>query len=385
VSPAHGTAAERLERILYILPAAHRQGGASLDELARSLGVDRATILSDLEQVTAREFYHPAGTVEAFTATIEADRVTVWTTGGFERPVRLNQREALALQLGLRVLAADRGEEDRADLLALADRLQRELTVPETPTVHVHRVSEELGLPELRTLFEEAPSAAREPPRPALHERLADFAPDSVSPPEPTPPTPPTEPASVEYDREAERELLVAVGDDVLRGILAEAIEMRRVCEILYLKPGSRGPETRRVAPLHLVYQDGRWYLLAHDLDRESSRIFRLDRMLDAYLQDAEAPAVDAAAELAAIRANAAAYVAEDDVLVTIHYAPAIGPWIAERTGAEPADDGSVMLTHHVGDPHWLVEHVLQYGGDAWVEEPPELRDLVADAAAALG
>ena len=51
MSPA--PAAEQLERILYILPAAHRPGGAALDELARALHVSVDTIIADLEAVVA--------------------------------------------------------------------------------------------------------------------------------------------------------------------------------------------------------------------------------------------------------------------------------------------------------------------------------------------
>lgn len=58
------TAGDRLERILYILPAAARANGVALDELAAALDVDPGTVLRDLEQATARAFYHPAGAVE---------------------------------------------------------------------------------------------------------------------------------------------------------------------------------------------------------------------------------------------------------------------------------------------------------------------------------
>ena len=54
------TAAHQLERILYILPAAAQEGGAALDELASRLGVTPDTVSTDLTDVTARAYYHPA-------------------------------------------------------------------------------------------------------------------------------------------------------------------------------------------------------------------------------------------------------------------------------------------------------------------------------------
>lgn len=121
------TAEEQLERILLVLPLAAREGGARLDELAGRLGVEPRQVLRDLEEVTARAYYHPAGGAEAIQILVERERVTVWTGGEFRRPVRLSPREALALGLGVRALAAEREAAGREALLALAARLEAEL------------------------------------------------------------------------------------------------------------------------------------------------------------------------------------------------------------------------------------------------------------------
>ena len=55
------TAADRLTRILYLLPAASQEGGASIQELATQLNVKVDALLTDLHEVTRRAFYHPAG------------------------------------------------------------------------------------------------------------------------------------------------------------------------------------------------------------------------------------------------------------------------------------------------------------------------------------
>src|SRR5687768_16394026 len=106
--PRSATTAEaQLQRILYILPVASRPGGARLADLARALDVDTATVLQDIEAVTARSYYHPAGTVDSFTVMIEGDTVEVHAPAEFQRPVRLDRWETLALGLGLRALAAE--------------------------------------------------------------------------------------------------------------------------------------------------------------------------------------------------------------------------------------------------------------------------------------
>ena len=96
------TAAHQLEGILYILPAAAQEGGAALDELASRLGVSPDTVSTDLTDVTARAYYHPADSGSELQIELTGDRVAVWTTGEFQRPVSLSMPEAVCLGLALR-------------------------------------------------------------------------------------------------------------------------------------------------------------------------------------------------------------------------------------------------------------------------------------------
>lgn len=118
-----GLASEQLERILYMLPRALRPGGVPLAELAAKMGVEEGQILRDIADVTARAYYHPAGWITDLELSVERRRVRAWTTGEFQRPVRLSPREALALALGLRMLADNADEARREELLALAGRM----------------------------------------------------------------------------------------------------------------------------------------------------------------------------------------------------------------------------------------------------------------------
>lgn len=120
---AKSLAQEQFERILYLVPAAGGKDGRPIAELAEALGVTPEQVLQDLEDVTARAYYHPAGSVDALQITIDGDRVCVWTTGEFRRPVRLGPLEALALALGLRTLAATEPQRREA-LVDFARRLE---------------------------------------------------------------------------------------------------------------------------------------------------------------------------------------------------------------------------------------------------------------------
>jgi predicted DNA-binding transcriptional regulator YafY len=227
-------AADQLERILYVLPMAARGNGVTFEELSLALSCDVATILEDIEEATARVFYHPAGTVDPFEIMIEAGRVRVHAPADFKRPVRLSDREGLALGLGLRALAAEAEPGRRAEILALAAQLEDSLVAP-----HI-----------------------------ALQPSIARDAPVTATRP------------SFE----------VATGTDDVRADIADAIERAVLCEIEYMKPHS-APSRRTIAPRQLVHAHGHWYVAA--IEDGEQKVFRLDRITDHRVLD---EAIDEAA-----------------------------------------------------------------------------------------
>lgn len=71
------------------------------------------------------------------------------------------------------------------------------------------------------------------------------------------------------------------IAPDVLIALSA-AIRAREVLRFDYLRvgePDGAEPARRRVEPHHLVFGDGRWYLVAWDLEAEDWRVFRADRI----------------------------------------------------------------------------------------------------------
>jgi predicted DNA-binding transcriptional regulator YafY len=329
--------AAQLDRILYILPVAARQQGVSVHELASALGVDASTVMAELEQAITRAYYHPAGWVDAFTISIEHERVHVHAGNEFQRPVRLNPRQALALGLGLRTLAAESAGPRRTELLALARRLEQELQAPDHEPQHAHT-----GITDPNAAPAELQSSG-----PPLHVEL----------------TP-----------------------DYYLGPLADAIAQHQLCTISYIKPGADRTSIRRVAPLLLIYDRGRWYLAAHDLERDEPRMFRLDRMHSVDIDNEHFDPLRFGDIRSDIAERGFAYQGDEetDTEVRVRYSAPIARWLAEHVHQPCEPDGTLILTHRVADPGWLIRHVLQYGADAEVLAPPEARQMVHQSALGL-
>ncbi len=322
MSSAERTAQARLERLLHVLPAASRRGGAPVSELARALGVEEATIFEDLAEVTERNYYHPGGWLDDVHIGIEGDRIEV-RASSFERPPRLTTEEALCLALALRGGTAGarlRGAAERARLLERAE------------THLARRVEAGYG--------------------------------DGIAVPE------------RDLDPEGIRDLLLT------------AARERRACALSYLKPGAPEPGRRVVHPYVIAYGEGAWYAIGHCTLEDAVRIFRTDRVLEAELLDATFE-VPADFEPGRYLADGRVFHADTVRDVRIRYSPRIARWIRERAGWESArleeePDGSVVLRHRVADPHWVVRHTLQYGADAEILAPEDVRALALAVARTL-
>ncbi|RCV52911.1 helix-turn-helix transcriptional regulator [Marinitenerispora sediminis] len=154
------------------------------------------------------------------------------------------------------------------------------------------------------------------------------------------------------------------------------------------------GERTRRlVEPYRLVAAGHRWYLLAHDVDRDDWRIFRADRIEDSRLTGArfaprEPPERDAAAFLTRkLSSMAPTY----EVVATLRL-PAEEAARLLGTGAgevRPIDAHSCRLRGHADTVERSAAWLLMLGCDFEVHEPPELvahlRTVAARAAGAAG
>jgi predicted DNA-binding transcriptional regulator YafY len=297
-------AAVQLERILYILPAATRKGGAELRTLADALGVTPERVVSDITEVTHRSFYHPAGSGDDLQIELTPQRVEIWTKGDFRRPAALSLPEAVCLGLALRGRRAEG----------------------------------------CRTLLERVEGALSGPSPEELFRQIE--ASDLRS-----------EPGGI-------------------RATVTEALNEGVSCRIRYLKPADDAPVGRTVRPYALAHAEGAWYLLAYCELSEEVRIFRIDRILEAAPTGVPFQVPDDF-DGGEYLDGSRVYRGAEETTVRVRYSPRIARWISEREGADPSADGSLTVTHRVADPHWIVRHVLQYGPDAEVLEPEEVRGWV--------
>jgi predicted DNA-binding transcriptional regulator YafY len=172
-------------------------------------------------------------------------------------------------------------------------------------------------------------------------------------------------------------------GGAELRGLLLEAARSGRRCRIRYLAPSDEEPEDREIDPYVVVHATGRWYALGHCHARGEVRIFRLDRILEAA-QLSAAFDVPAGFTPSDYLSEGRVYRSDDDQEVRVRYAPSVAPWLVERGWGTPGPDGSLEAVHRAADPGWIVRHVLQYGPEAELLEPPEYRLMVRETAERL-
>ncbi len=169
--------------------------------------------------------------------------------------------------------------------------------------------------------------------------------------------------------------------EDVL-GILLSAIDSRQVVQFRH-RPSRAEPYTARtVEPWGVVTQKGRWYLVAHDRDRDDTRIFRLSRIGGGVTPIGPAGAVSVPGDVD-LRAIVAQKVTE------VPTGAQARVWVADgratalrRAGRSVATrrlggrDGEVIELD-IGSTDRLARDITGYGPDAVVLEPQSLREDV--------
>ena len=166
---------------------------------------------------------------------------------------------------------------------------------------------------------------------------------------------------------------LSAAGDLEHLRRLREALRQRRKVRLTYRKAAEEEASTRVICPYGIVFASGMWYAVAQCESSEGIRIFRLDRVeqveqLDARYKSPREFSMDT------IVPEGRAFHADQAGTLRIRYSPRIARWIEEREGKPLAEDGSLVVEHPLADSEWAVRHVLQYGPDAEVLEPDEIR-----------
>ena len=192
----------------------------------------------------------------------------------------------------------------------------------------------------------------------------------------------------------APREGAVAVDTAVLLAVTGAARDHQQL-RFDHQPAGATDPAAgngppRRVEPHHVVHREGRWYLLAWDLDRADWRTFRLDRVsprtpTGPRFTPRDVPGGDVggfvAARFRGQRAPVAGRRWPCEGTVVLHVAASeVAPYAAEGTVESLGPDRCRL---HAGAWSWagLAASIARTGADIEVLEPPELADAFGQLA----
>lgn len=185
--------------------------------------------------------------------------------------------------------------------------------------------------------------------------------------------TPPAEPAL------AARHARAAAGDSLYLARVSDAVRRGRKVRLEYRGRGREEVTTRTICPFGMVAASGMWYVVAHCDSSAGIRIFRLDRIEGVQLLDAGFVRPEEFSVDDVVRDGRVFHAESPPTSMTVRYSPRISRWIAERERGVERPDGSLVVEHPVADIEWAIRHVLQYGPDAEIVEPAELRDAITD------
>jgi predicted DNA-binding transcriptional regulator YafY len=163
------------------------------------------------------------------------------------------------------------------------------------------------------------------------------------------------------------------MGDPARFAALRRAVRARRKVRLAYRRADAAEAGERTACPYMLVVARGAWYLVAHCERSEALRIFRLDRVERAEVTDERFERPDTLAVEDFVR-DGRILSAEGARTLRVRYSPRVARWIAERERLPLDADGSLTMEHPLADTAWAVRHVLQYGPDAEVLEPDDVR-----------
>lgn len=163
---------------------------------------------------------------------------------------------------------------------------------------------------------------------------------------------------------------------------LIQAVEQQKLALFEYQLPGFDAPLVRRVYPLQLHRFEGRWHLVAYDIERGGTRVFLLSRIVGPVTVREPAgaePARPAEPTPLVERAVAGLHGLQRERRVAVSVTPhsAADAQLSPRAdGVETVADRRV-LRFGTSDYRELAAELAGFGADAVVLEPLGLRDEV--------
>jgi proteasome accessory factor C len=324
-APGPGTSADRLQRLLALVPYVISRKVVGLAETAAAFGVSERELTDDLNMLWCVELRTPDPYCP-IDLSYEGGEIVISQAEPVDRPLRLGVDEASALLVALRMLA----------------EVSQIAPAQEEPGPEGSALSRTIAKLEAAAGEAAVPSAQ----------------------------------VAVEVDQNAEHSVLARV---------REALATRRRVHLSYYVPGRDEATERDVDPMRLLVVEGRTYLEGWCRRAEAVRIFRLDRVLRIDVLDVAAQVPQQAepvdVEQGLFRPS------PGDMRVVLELSPR-GRWVAEYYPCEDVTelgDGRLKVTLRTPDGSWARRLALGLGEDGRVLEPAALAAAVrADASAAL-
>jgi predicted DNA-binding transcriptional regulator YafY len=151
-----------------------------------------------------------------------------------------------------------------------------------------------------------------------------------------------------------------------------------RLVRFSYRTAGTGATEVREVEPWGMVSRRGWWYLVGHDRARQASRVFRLSRVAGPVDVIGPAGAVTRPDDLDL--GETVGRIDPPQATSTAQVRVRVGTCAGLRRdlrSTRPAGEGWEVLEIAYADPARLAGRLAQYGPDALVEGPDEVREAV--------
>jgi proteasome accessory factor B len=170
--------------------------------------------------------------------------------------------------------------------------------------------------------------------------------------------------------------------------VLAKAVSQRQQLELLYRKPGQKA-EPRIVDPYHLANINGEWFLFAFDQARKDIRTFAPSRIQSARPTGKIFERTEKFSLEKRLRDSFGVHAGEGRYEVVLRFTPRAADYIREKKwhpsqSLRELKDGGVELTMKLSSLSEVERWVLSWAGEATVQKPRELLQMVNQSAKKL-
>ncbi len=170
---------------------------------------------------------------------------------------------------------------------------------------------------------------------------------------------------------------------------VSQALLSSRLLSIRYSSPNRNKTTYRTIEPHHLQHYMGSWVLLAWCRLRKDWRRFYLSRMKKVKLLDEPFERRPASTWRSLIKSGFGIFQGPDTFKVTIRFSPFMAKWVREQVWhpdqkREECRDGGLILTVPAADLREIKMKVMQFGAEAEVLAPEELKEMISQEAKRL-